>query len=357
LEKDFRKRNSMGSVFDVARRADVSPATVSRVLSGSSHPVRRETRERVLRAAEELGFRPNMLARALLTARTHTVGAIVHDISDPYFAEIVRGIEDCSRLRDYRVFVCSSDRDPARELGYVRALFAYRVDGIVLAGGGIEDKGYLRELRKLLKAYEEQGGAVVTLAPHGYRATRVVADNRGGAAAMTRHLLALGHRRIAYVTGAAHIRTSAVRLAGYRAALEEAGVAFDPELVVSGEFKTEVAARAVGRLVERRLDWTAVFAASDVMAFGVMHELSRRGLRVPEDVSVAGFDDVSMSAYAHTPLTTVRIAMYEMGREGMNAVMALRGGARPRSRQLQTTVVERASTAPAPTPTRKGGQR
>lgn len=343
------------SVIDVARRADVSPATVSRVLSGSSHPVRQETRERVLRAAEELDFRPNMLARALLTARTHTVGAIVHDIADPYFAEIVRGIEDGSHLRDYRVFVCSSDRDPARELAYVRALFAYRVDGIVLAGGGIEDKRYLRELRKLLNAYQEQGGAVVILAPHGYRATRVLADNHGGAAAMTRHLLALGHRRIAHVTGAAHIRTSAVRLAGYRAALEETGVAFDPELVVCGEFKAERAARAIGQLAERRSDWTAVFAASDVMAFGVMQELSRRGLGVPADVSVAGFDDVAMSAYAHTPLTTARIAMYEMGREGMNAVLALRGGARPRSRLLPTAVVERASTAAPPTSKAKGG--
>jgi LacI family transcriptional regulator, galactose operon repressor len=338
----------MGSVLDVARRADVSAATVSRVLSGSSHPVRLETRERVLRAVEELDFRPNMLARGLVTARTYTVGAIVHDISDPYFAEVVRGIEDCSQLHDYRVFVCSSDRDPSRELGYVRALLAYRVDGILFAGGGIEDKSYLAELRKLLRAFEEQGGAVVTLAPHGYRAPSVVADNRGGAIAMTGRLLSLGHRRIAHVAGPPHVRTSSVRLSGYRAALDAARVRFDPGLVVSGDFKVDAAAQAIGRLIERRSDWTAVFAASDVMAFGVLHELSKRGIRVPDDVSVAGFDDVQMSAYAHTPLSTVRVAMHEIGSEGMDLILQIRGGARPRSRQLPTAVVERASTAGVP---------
>jgi LacI family transcriptional regulator len=336
----------MGSVVDVARRADVSPATVSRVLSGSPHPVRPETRARVLKAAEELDFRPNMLARGLVTARTYTVGAIVHDIADPYFGEIVRGIEDRSHLHDYRVFVCSSDRDPSRELAYVRALLAYRVDGILFAGGGIEDDDYLAELNKLLAAFEEQGGAVVMLSPHGHRAPGIVADNRGGAAAMTRHLLSLGHRRIAHVAGPAHIRTSIVRLAGYRAALEAAGVEFDPELVVSGYFKAEGAARAVGRLLDRRSDWTAVFAASDVMAFGVLHELSRRGIRVPEDVSVAGFDDLQMSAYVQTPLTTVRVAMYEMGSEGMSMLLQQRAGDRPRTRRSPTNVIVRASTAP-----------
>ena len=338
----------MGSVVEVAQLADVSPATVSRVLSGSSHPVAAETRQRVLRAAEELHFLPNMLARGLATSRTYTVGAIVHDIADPYFAEIVRGIEDHSHLRDYRVFVCSSDRDPSRELGYVRALIGHRVDGIVFAGGGIEERRYLSELSPTLAAYESQGGAVVTLAPHGYRAPAVLADNRGGASAMTRHLISLGHRRIVHVAGPAHVRTSSVRLGGYRSALEEAGLGFDPDLVVAGDFKTDVAADAVGRLLDRRADWTAVFAASDVMAFGVLHELAKRGIRVPEDVSVAGFDDIQMSAYVQTPLTTVHVAMYEMGSEAVDMLLQIRDGARPRSKRLPTTVIQRVSTASPP---------
>jgi LacI family transcriptional regulator len=338
----------VSSLRDVAVRAGVSPATVSRVLSDSAHPVRDDTRERVLRAAIELDFQPNRLARALVTARTHTIGAIVHDISDPYFGEIVRGLEDAAHLSDYQVFACSSDRDPDRELAYVRALLSYRVDGVVFAGGGIENRTYEAELSRLLRSFGERGGAVVLLAPHSVRAPSVTVDNRAGAVEMTRHLLGLGHRKIAFVAGPPHIRTSGVRLAGYRAALKEADVIHEPDLEAPGWFTSEGGAKAVSDLLARRPDLTAVFASNDVMAFGVLHELASRGIAVPEEVSVAGFDDVQTAAYLHSPLTTVRIPMYEIGREGARMVLDILSGRQVQSRRLPVGVVVRASTAPPP---------
>ncbi|MGH2427850.1 MAG: LacI family DNA-binding transcriptional regulator [Candidatus Limnocylindria bacterium] len=334
------------SVYDVARRAGVSAATASRVLSGSPYPVRPTTRERVLVAAAELEFRPNMLARALVTARTHTIGAIVHDISDPYFGEIVRGLEDAARLRGYQVFVCSSDRDAARELEYVQSLLDRRVDGVVFAGGGIEDRAYKADLRRLLDAFRGRGGTVVRLSPHSYRTPSVQPDNRGGAKAMTRHLLALGHRLIAFIGGPPQLTTSAVRYAGHEEALEEAGMRPAPELNEPGGFTIAGGAKAMATLLDRCPELTAVFAANDMMAFGALHELQRRGATVPDDVSVAGFDDIYIAAHAHPPLTTVRVPMYEMGRQGAVLALDLLDGRRARSLRLPTVVVERASVGP-----------
>jgi LacI family transcriptional regulator, galactose operon repressor len=337
----------VASLGDVAHRAQVSVATVSRVLSGSSHPVRNVTRERVLQAATELDFRPNALAKGLVTTRTNIIGAIVHDISDPYFAEMVRGLEDAANATGYQVFVCSSDRDPDRELTYVRTLLSYRVDAIVLAGGVIEDRSYQRELSRLLAGFEEEGGAVVTLAPHSHRASGVILENREGAASMTHHLLALGHRRIGFVAGPPQIRSSRLRLAGYRQALEAFGLTYDEQLLATGWFTPSGGAAAVCELLDRAPDLTAILASSDAMAFGVLKELADRGIAVPEDISVAGFDDVQMAAYVQPPLTTVRIPTYALGNAGAEIAFEILAGGNPRPRRLPLPIVERASTGPA----------
>lgn len=303
------------------------------------------TRERVLATAGALDFQPNLLARSLVTARTNVIGVIVHDISDPYFAEIVRGLEDEAVERDHRVFVCSSDRDPSRELAYLRSLLGHRVDAIVLVGGEIRDPEYRSDLHRLLDAHRDGGGAVVLLAPHSYRAPSAGVDNVGGAQAMTRHLLDLGHRRIGHLGGPRHIRTSAMRLTGYRRALEDAGIAFEPGLVVDGRFTVEGGREATEELLERRPDLTAIFAANDVMAFGAMRAAADKGLRIPEDLSLAGFDDVQPASFAMTPLTTVHVPMRDLGRAGVQLALEGRSGSRPRSRVLPTEVVVRSSTA------------
>ena len=338
----------MIALVDVARRAGVSPATVSRVLSDSTHPVRPETRERVQRAAAELGFVPNQLARALATSRTSTMGVIVHDIADPYFAEIVRGLEDGARPDGYRLLVCSSDRDPDRELSYVATLLSYRVDALIFAGGGLKDRPYQRALEQRLAAYQKEGGVVVALAPNAYKAPSVTPDNRGGAAAMTQHLAGLGHRRIGYIGGSPSVETSDHRLKGYRKGLEAAGLPWDPALAVPGSFDAAAGRQACADLLDSHADVTALFVASDVAAFGVLRELRARRISVPRDISVAGFDDVEMAELVEPPLTTMRARMHDVGALGAEMALKLLGGERVKSVVLDAEVVVRESTGPPP---------
>jgi LacI family transcriptional regulator len=338
----------MTSLADVAKRAGVSSATASRVLSGSSHPIRRETREQVHEAARELGFVPNQVARALATSRTTTVGVIVHDIADQYFAEVVRGLEDGVQAEGYQLFVCSSDRDPARELGYVEALIANRVDALVFAGGGLTDPDYQRRVADRLDAYRRNKGAVVALAPHAYRTPSVIVDNRGGAQTMTEHLASLGHKRIAFVSGPPSVETSAHRLEGYQRGLAAAGLPAGPELVVEGSFDMEGGRRAAADLLDRDPGVTAIFAATDVDALGVLLELRSRRVRVPDDVSVAGFGGGGFAALVDPPLTTMGARMHEVGLLGARMALRLTRGERVRSVLLPTELLVRASTGPPP---------
>jgi LacI family transcriptional regulator len=336
----------VASLTEIANVAGVSVATVSRVLSGSSHPVSEQTRERVNRAAEVLGFHPNMLARALVTNRSNTMAVIVHDISDPYFAEIVRGLEDSAHEHRYQLFISSSDRDPDRELAYVRAFLSHRVDAIVFAGGGFHDATYRAALDALLRPFEANN-AVVRLSPSDDERPFLAPDNEGGAAQMTRHLLELGHRVIGFVDGPPGFPPSAERAAGYAAALVDAGIEVQPDLIESGHFTEEGGAAAAAALLARRPDITALFTANDLRAVGALRELQRRHVDVPGQVSVAGFDDVRMASHLHPSLTTVRVPMYEMGQQAFFVAMKLLTGERPEARRLDVTLQLRESTGPA----------
>ena len=337
----------MASLREIADVAGVSVATASRVLSGSTHPVSEQTRERVHRAAEAFGFHPNMLARGLITKRSHTMAVIVHDISDPYFSEIVRGLEDSAHLHRYQLFISSSDRDPERELSYVRSFLSHRVDAIVFAGGGFADESYRRELDALLTPFRDRN-AVVRLSPREDGEPFLSPDNHGGAEAMTRHLLELGHRTIGFIEGPPAFPPSIERVEGYRSALRAAQVEPDDALVVTGHFTENGGARAAAALLRRRPDLTALFAANDQMALGALRELKRRNLDVPGDVSLAGFDDIRIATYLHPSLTTVRVPMYELGREGFFLAMRMLTGDRPSTRRLPVGLQVRESTGPPP---------
>jgi LacI family transcriptional regulator len=338
----------MTSLADIARRAGVSSSTVSRVLAGSRHPVSAATQERVMAAVRELNFRPNLLARGLATSRTHVLGAIVHDISDPYFGAIVRGLEQGARAGNYHLFVCGSDRDAVRELAEVEALMSRRVDALIFTGGGIDDPSYQSRLRRVLSDYRAQGGVVVQLAPAGVPGRRIEPDNHGGTEMVVRHLAELGHRRIGYVAGPAQIRTSAIRLDGYLAGLKATRLRADDGLIVSGDFSVASGAKATAELLATRPDVTAIVAANDITAFGVLDELDRRGIRVPADISVAGFDDIEAASLVRPRLTTARIPITELGRAGAEMAQALLAGKRPRSVVLPSELVVRDSTGRPP---------
>ena len=226
----------MASITEVARLAGVSTATASRVVSSSDYPVSAAARERVLEAARTLDYVPNALARGLLKSRMPVVGVIVHDITDPYFAEIVRGVEDAASVDGYLVITCSSERDPERERSYVRLLRSMRAAAVVFAGSGLDDPAVNEEIDRHLAAMRADGAAVVHLSPHAGGEPDVGVDNAGGIATMIAALVELGHRRIAFLAGPGALFVARDRLAGYRLGLAEAGIA-----VRSGARRADVA--------------------------------------------------------------------------------------------------------------------
>lgn len=262
------------------------------------------------------------MARALRTRRVPTIAIVVHDVSDPYFAEIVRGATAAASSRGFLTVVCSSDRDPVTELRYVEMLCVSRVSGVIFAGGGLEEANYRRRMRGYAKNIAHYGGAVVALAPRAERWPAEVPANRIGARLVSDHLLSLGHVNVAMISGPASLRTSRERELGYLEAMKLAGL---KPVIVRADFTLAGGAGAMARLISGRSP-TAVFVASDTMALGALSELGRRGLRVPGDVSVAGFDDIPTLEFMHPRLTTVHVRMAELGAAGVARLLKLLDG-------------------------------
>jgi len=335
------------SLNDVARTAGVSVATASRVLGGSDHPVSPTTRTRVLQAAQQLGYYPNSVARALVTRQTKTLGVIVGDIVDPYFSAIVRGIEDRAREHGYLAIVCNSDRVPDIELNYVRVLRDYHVDGLIFAGGGLLDDGYRSHLDPLLVDLQRGGFVSVGIGQHRVVSARVDIDNARATEEMTEHLLSLGHRKIAYLIGPAGLATSLVRRDAFQACLRRHGLPLEEDLLIQGDFTLDGGFQATTHLLEQGSPVTAVFAANDQMAIGALLATQKRNLRVPADLTVVGFDDIAAARYVHPPLTTIHVPMYEMGVQAAEAIVRLlRGDTMDRPMVLDHELIVRASSAP-----------
>lgn len=332
------------SLRHVAELAGVSVATASRVMSGSSHRVSEGTRQRVLSVADELSFEPNRLARALVTAKSQTVGVIVHDISDPYFGEIVKGLEDRLHADDYRLFVASTDRDPGRELDYVRAFHAHQADAIVFAASSLTDPDYVDALTKLAARYRARGGIIVVLSDHVLEAPRVYFDNGWATAEMVGYLAERGHRRIGYISGPQDLKVSRVRLAGFSEAVAKFGLSTGPEYITYGEFTFKGGSSAMEILLEQ-VDVTAVLTANDLMGIGATRHLVASGFRVPEDVSVVGIDDTPMAEFGPVPLTTMRVPTYEIGRQGASLLLQAIEHGLPSVVRLSGEIIERESVA------------
>src|SRR5579883_1807330 len=224
------------SIIDVAARAGVSVATASRVLSRSSYPVSAATRQKVLSAATELNYTPNSLARSLRVRRSSLIAVMVGDNTDPYFAEITRGVEEIANEHDYLTIICNAERDPRKELHYLRSLQDYRIDGIIFAVGGLNIPGHIEQLNEIAQQMLKRGAHIITLSQHTLRVPSIQADNFGGARQMTTRLLQLGHQRIAFISGPADLLSAHVRLQGYMNALAEAGHEVDPVLILPGDF-------------------------------------------------------------------------------------------------------------------------
>lgn len=340
----------MTSITEVARRAGVSIATASRVIGATDYPVSADARQRVLDAAIALDYVPNALARGLLKSQISVVGVIVHDITDPYFSEVVRGVEDAAVPGGYLVITCSSDRDPARENAHVRLLRSMRAAAVIFAGSGVDDPERNEELGRHLAGMRANGAAVVHLSPHPFGGPEVGVDNASGVAAMVQALAELGHRRIAFLAGPSALFVARERLAGYRRGLQEVGLPEDERLVIQTGFDSPGGADAVDALLGSGVRFTAILAANDLLALGALGRLGHHGLRVPDDVSVAGFDDIAVASLTVPRLSTVRLPLRGMGRRAFDYATRQLAGEAVLPEVLPTEVVLRDSTGP-PRPT------
>lgn len=331
---------------DVAAAADVSLATASRVLSGSSQAVSPELHERVLAAAMKLHYVPNAHAQALVRSTNPTVGLIVHDGSDPYFSEIARGVFQAARARDLLVVICNTYREPGGELRYISALRAQQVQAVLVAGSGFTHDRLERQTSAELQAFEATGGRVVLVGRHRAAFDSVLPDNKGGARAMARLLLAAGHRRIGVIAGPQILTTVEDRLQGVRAALDEGGAPLpDEQVVFTPQLDRDSGYDGAAQLLAQAPEVTAIFALNDTMAVGALSCLRERGLRVPRDISVVGFDDIPTVRDVTPALTTVGLPMEDMGARAM--ALALRPPAKqPRRVPMPASIVKRDSLGP-----------
>lgn len=335
----------MASITEVARLAGVSTATASRVVSSSGYPVSDATRARVLEAAQALDYVPNALARGLLKSRVPVVAVIVHDITDPYFAEVVRGVEDAASSAGYLVITCSSERDADRERSYVRLLRSMRAAAVVFAGSGLDDPATNAEIERHLAAMRADGAAVVHLSPYAGGIPEVSVDNVAGIASMIEALVGLGHRRIAFLAGPQTLFVARQRLEGFRHGMASAGLPVDGRLVVNTTFDVDGGAAGVDALLATGLEFSAISCANDLLALGAMQRLASLGIAVPDAVSVAGFDDISTASLTAPTLSTVRIPLRDLGRHGFLVADRLLAAETIDPTVLPTEVVLRASTA------------
>ncbi len=320
------------TIKDIARRAGVSYATVSRALNGK-YGVRPSTRDRVLAVARRMGYRPNAIARGLVTRRTMTLGLIVPDIKNPVFPEIAGGVEDAARDAGFGVLLCNSNWQKASEREYVALLAGRRVEGIIVAPiSRAEDPFADRRTAELPVVF-------VASTPRGTTRSYVVIDNVRGALLATRRLLDAGRAPVAFIGSLESADDE--RYAGYRQALEEHGMSCDERYVRLGDMRQESGHRLFLRMIEDGDRPRAVFAENDLMALGCLQAAREAGLRVPEDVAIIGFDDIPFASFPEVQLTTIRQPTYDMGRMAVEILLGSGSAVRTRQVVLEPQLVVR----------------
>lgn len=301
----------MVRIVDIAEKANVSPGTVSKILKGT-YVGSPETKNRVLKIARELGYTPNLLASSLRSRRSKTIALIVPEITVPFFPELSRGVEDEARENDYNVILCSSNNDPIQEAKYLESLERRWVDGIIfcrVTGYTFKEKIPRLLANKIKMVFVDRVPVEEDLG-----IARVEINNEKEAYKATEFLIKLGHRDIACITGPLNTLIAQQRLEGYKKALRDNNLSVREELIVEGTFKLDSGFKALNVLLDRGISFTAIFACNDLMAIGAIKALRKRNLEVPDDISVMGFDGISLSEYIEPSLTTVAQPIYEMGR-------------------------------------------
>jgi DNA-binding LacI/PurR family transcriptional regulator len=298
----------MSTLKEVARLAQVDPSTVSRVLNNDQNlNVRAETRARILDAVKKLNYKPNGIARSLRLRTSNTFGVLVPDIANPFFPEIIKGAEAAASAQGYHLILCNTNEDKDKEKAFLRVFSEKRVDGLIIATASITDE--------VIDQLDQEGKCYVLI----NRATRatlgryVLVDNVMGALEAVEHLIDLGHRKIAFLSGPLYTQTALGRLEGYRSALQKRKIPFDLKVIREGRYYEEDGYTNMLDILKTDIHPTAVFCANDLMALGALAAIKEAGLSVPADISLVGFDDIPQVQRCDPPLTTVRVPLYQMG--------------------------------------------
>ena len=338
-------RSSPPTIRDVAERAGVSTATVSRVLAGIGNP-RPDTAASVLAAAEALDYRPSGVARSLRMRRTRTLGLIVTDIQNPFFPELVQAADLAARELGYSILLGSAAYDEHRAMHYLDLMADRRVDGMIIASSQLSESSWQWLLASPVPV------VVVNAEASGHPVTVITSDNEGGARLAVEHLIGLGHRRIAYVRGLESFTADKPRVAGFRAACRDAGLAPEDTPELRGDGQVEGGEQAAAEILERHPRVTAIACHNDLTAIGALRALRALGRRVPADISVIGCDDIAAASWVVPALTTVAQQKAEMGRLAVGRLAAMLddpdSAAAPETIRLPMVLRERESTARAP---------
>ncbi len=301
------ERAAPSTIRDVANRAGVSTATVSRVLAGIGHP-KAETVAAVVAAVEALDYRPSSVARSLRMKRTYTFGLIITDIANPFFPELVKTADDAARVAGYSIVLGSTDYEEHRAVHYLELMTDRRVDGLIVASSQVAAEAWA------WLAHAPVPSVVVNVEPTVATTTVITSDNEGGIRLATEHLIGLGHRQIAHVAGPSSFTAATARLAGFRAACAEAGLDPDTIPVITGDGQFGGGEAAARRLLAEHPDVTGIVCYNDMTAVGVLAGARAAGRSVPADLSVIGCDDISVASWVSPALTTVAQQKGEMGR-------------------------------------------
>jgi len=332
----------MPTIHDVAKRAGVGIATVSRTLHNSAR-LRPETAAKVRQAIEELGYRPNTYAQSLASGRSHMLGLVVSDISNPFFPALVKSFEEAALAAGYDVFVASTNYDPARTALCVERMIERKLDGVAIMTSEID--------RSLTDSFARRKVPLVFLdvGKPGRGVSNVKIDYAQGIAEAVRHVRELGHRRIAFISGPVNLRSAWERREAFLERLNEPSDGPPDELMIEeGNHKVDGGLQAMLRLLARHPHPTAVLASNDLTAIGALRGIRQAGLRVPEDISVVGFDDIQMAEFTEPPLTTVRLQQSEVASLACSALLqSIRTPGMGAELAVATSLVIRSSTAQA----------
>jgi len=308
------------TIKDIANYTGFSVTTISLVLNKKANKIPQSTKDTIMEAVEKLNYHPNQVAVGLLKKRTRTIGLIISDVSNVFFATLAKGVEDACRKQGRNLILCNTNDKHERDLSYIQMLTDKGVDGIVFCMARESDKKKAQESMNLLDELKMPFVMVDRYLEEAACSSVIVNHMQGGYAA-TKYLLEMGHEKIGCVTGPSWLEDSKERLAGYRKALTEYKIPFRKELVYEGNYDKESGVRAASYFVSDQPKVSAIFAFNDMSAYGVYNSLKKEGIVVPRDVSLVGYDDIFFSEILDVPLTTVKQPVYDMGVEGVRLLM------------------------------------